>query len=231
MYLAWSYEGEATDSAWRMRRQNKLLHPAFWEELLGVMDIFVTHKLLYPIRFVFQLEQGELALTVPDEIKDQPQRLVAYLQASLAETYFESILEVDGETYLSTDGNRTHQTSVGLLRITEFDGLSQRFSFMLNPWPFVPLTPLGNLEYSFKKGSAWQENASCLKLALGDLDRFLSDWKPYPGQDEVVVDEVFVQSGTGILIHPNVLDLVDADGDAQIASMRQEAISWLSKRE
>lgn len=228
-YLAWSFEGKDDSTAWQAHRQRQQLRPGFWKELQGVMEILVDSKLLFPTRFVFQLPQGERAVRVPDEIKDQASALLAFLRSSFADSFFESIVEVEGETWVAQDGSQQPQIATGRLKVTEFDGLSRRFSFMLSPWAFVPIVPLGGYEYELK-GNAWIQNAACLTAALRDLQRLLHDWEGYPQDGEVIVDEIFVQSGHGIMVHPNVLDLLDTPGDAQVAAMRQSAADLLARR-
>jgi hypothetical protein len=229
MYLAWSYEKHTADADWLERRQTQQLRPGFWDDLLGVVDTLVSHGLLFPVRFVVGLSDGQQEVLVPPGIESVPDRIVEHLKERLDGVFFESILEVHGATSILEDGMSAPVRRNGSIQITEFDGLSRRFSFMVDPWPFVPIKSAGNFAYE-QNGTAWQLNAARLHAAILDLQQLLSGWEQYPGEGEFLVDEIFVQSATHILVHPNVLDLADLVTDKQIVSMRAAATDLLSSR-
>jgi hypothetical protein len=229
MYLAWSYESKAGEISWTERRQLKLIRPDFWKDLLGVLHVLVRNKLLVPARFVFRLEKGSSTILVPEEMRLDPQQTVGFLQACMDGEYFESIVEAEGETALFSDGELQPALATHALKITEFSALSSRLSFLLTPWPFVPLYPVGSLEYELR-GDGWHRNAAGLKTTLLQLQHALPGWEVYPNAADLVVDDIFVQDETGIFVHPNVLDIADALGDPHIDRMEQQALALLAKR-
>lgn len=229
MYLAWSYEKHEADADWLARRHAQQLRPGFWEDLLAVMTIFVAHGLLFPERFVVGLDAGEQEVGVPMGMESSPAQIVEHLRAHMDGVFFESILEIHGATSILEDGTSTAERRPGVIQVTEFDGLSKRFSFMVDPWPFVPIKSARNSAYE-ANGAAWTQQADRLHAAILDLKQLLAGWEQYPGEGECIVDEIFVQSVTRIFVHPNVLDLAELAADKHVESMRAAALDLLSNR-
>ncbi|AFZ01668.1 hypothetical protein [Calothrix sp. PCC 6303] len=229
MYLAWSYQGSDEGDDWQQRRAQKQLRPGFWEDLQKILGALLLRQMLIPDRVVCRMDEGERAILIPDRFSVESKRILEYLRMSVADEYMESILEIEGKTMLVSDNTGESVPKVNCLKVTEFDGLSQRFSFVLNPWPFVPLRPIGKMDYALQ-GGRWTHNAVRLRATLITLQLALSDWEPYPHAEEVVVDNIFLQTDTSILVHPNVLDLAEILDDSDVAQMYQQGLEVLAKR-
>jgi hypothetical protein len=228
-YLAWSYQGSDEGDDWQQRRAQKQLRPDFWEDLQKILDVLLLSQMLVPDRVVCRMEEGERAILIPDRLSLESKRIVEYLRMSVADEYIESILEIEGKTMLVSDNTGEPVPKANCLKVTEFDGLSRRFSFLLSPWPFVPLRPIGKMDYALQ-GGEWTHNAVRFRATLIALQLALSDWEPYPDTEEVVVDDIFLQTNTSILVHPNVLDLEEILDDSDVAQMYQQGLEVLAKR-